>query len=379
MQIKKFIAPTLKQASLQMKKELGSEAVILGSRVLYGDYNGGSNRMFELTAGIEEKMQVLEYENSSKNNDLIHLDNNYSDEIKKLSNKIFINPVSKNLSINNKELNLTSQKQMEAADVNIDNELKEIVDTLFNREVQKPIISSILNQLKKYKNFLHPTNIDSYVLSSIASIISTTKFEVNKKGRPKKVALVGPTGVGKTTCIAKLAVISKILHNLDVGLISIDTYRLGALDQLRIFSEISNIEMLVAYEPSDIPKLISSFKKKDIIFIDTAGRSQKNIDQLEKTNEFLSAAKVDDIYLVLSSTGTTKNLYDVADKFKLFQYNSVIFTKIDEAVTFGNILNIVTNFDIPVSFLSNGQVIPDDIISADPEFIANMVYTGKYN
>lgn len=72
-------------------------------------------------------------------------------------------------------------------------------------------------------------------------------------------------------------------------------------------------------------------------------------------------------------------MYDVADKFKLFQYNSVIFTKIDEAVTFGNILNIVTNFDIPVSFLSNGQVIPDDIISADSEFIANMVYTGKYN
>ena len=379
MQIKKFIAPTLKQASLQMKKELGTDAVILGTRVLYGDNNNGSNRMFELTAGIEEKEHVLEYTSSDENNEFSHLENNFSDEIKKLSNKIFINPVTKNSSFNQRNLNSTVQREMGQADINIDKELKEIVDTLFNKEVQKPIISSILNQLKKYKNFLHPTNIDSYVLSSIASIISTTKFEVNKKGRPKKVALVGPTGVGKTTCIAKLAVISKILHNLDVGLISIDTYRLGALDQLRIFSEISNIEMLVAYEPSDIPKLINPFKKKDVIFIDTAGRSQKNIDQLEKTNEFLTAAKVDDTYLVLSSTGTTKNLYDVADKFKLFQYNSVIFTKIDEAVTFGNILNIVTNFDIPVSFLSNGQVIPDDIISADSEFIANMVYTGKYN
>jgi len=379
MQIKKFIAPTLKEASLQMKKELGSEAVILGTRVLYGDNAGGSNRMFELTAGIEDEEQVLEYANSQKGDEFSHLENNFSEEIQKLSNKIFINPVSKNASNNRKETDLITQRETSGVDVNIDKELKEIVDTLFNREVQKPIISSILNQLKKYKNFLHPTNIDSYVLSSIASIISTAKFEVSKTGRPKKVALVGPTGVGKTTCIAKLAVISKILHNLDVGLISIDTYRLGALDQLRIFSEISNIEMLVAYEPSDIPKLLNSFKKKDIVFIDTAGRSQKNVDQLEKTNEFLKAAKVDDTYLVLSSTGTTKNLYDVADKFRLFKYNSVIFTKIDEAVTFGNILNIVTNFDIPVSFLSNGQVIPDDIISADPEFIANMVYTGKYN
>ena len=379
MQIKKFIAPTLKQASLQMKQELGSDAVILGTRVLYGDNAGGSNKMFELTAGVEEEEQVLEFANPKEENEFSHLDNNFSDEIEKLSNKIFINPVSSNSALSKRDLNLPAQRGANGTEVNIDKELKEIVDTLFNREVQKPIISSILAQLKKYKNFLHPTNIDSYVLSSIASIISTAKFEVSKKGRPKKVALVGPTGVGKTTCIAKLAVISKILHNLDVGLISIDTYRLGALDQLRIFSEISNIEMLVAYEPSDIPKLINSFKKKDIIFIDTAGRSQKNTDQLDKTNEFLTAAKVDDTYLVLSSTGTTKNLYDVAEKFKVFNYNSVIFTKIDEAVTFGNILNIVTNFDVPVSFLSNGQVIPDDIISADSEFIANMVYTGKYN
>jgi len=378
MQIKKFIAPTLKQASLQMKKELGSDAVILGTRVLYGNNAGGSNKMFELTAGIEEE-RVMEFSASKKISNPGRTEKKYSDEIQKLSNKIFINPVSKNQPVSKKTPKTAPANTTAKNEANIDRELKEIVDTLFNREVQKPIISSILTQLKKYKNFLHPTNIDSYVQSSIASIISTAKFEVHKKGRPKKVALVGPTGVGKTTCIAKLAVISKILHNLDVGLISIDTYRLGALDQLRIFSEISNIEMLVAYEPSDIPKLLNSFKKKDIIFIDTAGRSQKNTDQLAKTKEFLTAANVSDTYLVLSSTGTTKNLYDVADKFKLFNYNSVIFTKIDEAVTFGNILNIVTNFDIPVSFLSNGQVIPDDIISADPEFIANMVYTGKYN
>ena len=124
-------------------------------------------------------------------------------KIKKLSNKIFINPVTKNSSFNQRNLNSTVQREMGQADINIDKELKEIVDTLFNKEVQKPIISSILNQLKKYKNFLHPTNIDSYVLSSIASIISTTKFEVNKKGRPKKVALVGPTGCRKNNMYCK--------------------------------------------------------------------------------------------------------------------------------------------------------------------------------
>ncbi len=378
MQIKKFVAPTLKQASMQMKQEMGGDAVILGTRVIYGDSKTGSKRMFEITAGIEEE-NILEYAGAETKQKSVGSKKNFSDELQKLSDKIFINPVSERENLKHKSTGLNSAKNEKFTSSEIEKELKEIVDTLFAREVQKPIISSILNQLKKYKNFLHSSNIDSYVLSSIASIIPTYHFEVNKRKKTKSVALVGPTGVGKTTCIAKLAVISKILHNLDVGLISIDTYRLGAIDQLRIFSEISNIDMLVAYEPSDMPKLINSFKKKDIIFIDTAGRSQKNTDQLVKANEFLTAANVDETYLVLSSTGTTKNLLDVSQKFKLFDYDSVIFTKIDEAVTFGNILNVVTNFDVPISFLSNGQVIPDDIISADPEFIANMIYTGKFN
>ena len=137
--------------------------------------------------------------------------------------------------------------------------------------------------------------------------------------------------------------------------------------------------MLVAYEPKDISGMIKSFKDKDIIFIDTAGRSQNNREHLKQANEFLLESNVDETYLVLSSIATTKNLFDVAEKFKIFNYNSVIFTKIDEAVTFGNILNVVTRFDVPISFLTNGQVIPDDIISADPEFIANMIFSGKLN
>ena len=110
MQIKKFIAPTLKQASLQMKQELGSDAVILGTRVLYGDNAGGSNRMFELTAGIEEEEKILEYANPEEDNEFSHLENNFSDEIQKLSSKIFINPVSKNTSLSKRDVNLSSPK-----------------------------------------------------------------------------------------------------------------------------------------------------------------------------------------------------------------------------------------------------------------------------
>lgn len=375
MQIKKFIATTLKQATIQMKNELGSDAIILGSRIIAG---ANGKRIFELTAGIEDD-ELLELSGDRAKHNTFIANKSYQSERDKFSKKFLLKTTSNNNISKTESIVKKSSKSITTENFNIESELKEIVNTLFSREVQKPIISAILNQLKKYKNYLKPSNIDSYIISSIASMIPTFRFEVQKQKKPKVVALVGPTGVGKTTCIAKLAVISKILHNLDVGLISIDTYRLGALDQLRIFSEISKIDMLVAYEPEDIPKMINSFKKKDIVFIDTAGRSQKNKEHLEKAKEFLSVANVDETYLVLSTTGTTKNLFDVAEKFKIYKYDSVIFTKLDEAVTFGNILNIITNFNVPVSFLSNGQVIPDDIVSADPEFIANMIYTGKYN
>ncbi len=379
MQIKKFIAPTLKQASMQMKDELGGEAIILGTRVIYNSTKGSSQKMFELTAGIEEEEAVLEYSGQAAGGYSEAAGKNLPDELRKLSDKIFINPLVKKETTPAKSGPSRQSRQKPEPKSNIERELKEVVETLFNREVQKQVVSSLVSQLKKYKGFIHSSNINSYVLSAIASMIPTYHFEVKKGNKPKVVALVGPTGVGKTTCIAKLAVISKILHNLNVGLISIDTYRLGAIDQLRIFSEISNVDMLVAYEPKDIPGLMNSLKNKDIIFIDTAGRSQNNKDQLLNAAEFLKAANVDETYLVLSATGTTRNLHDVAEKFKLLNYNSVIFTKVDEAVTFGNILNVVNAFDLPVSFLTNGQVIPDDIISADPEFIANMIYTGKIN
>ena len=393
MQIKKFFGPTLKDATVQMKKELGSEAIILGSRLIEDISEFGKRKMFEITAGYDEKIK----HEADETEEEIVVNPSYVDEIALLTKKVY--PSGKEINNRTKVSSLLPDNQ--DADVekvrlfegifpaankavklkenrkNIEQEIKEISDLLIHREISKPLTSVILNNLEQYKKFLHESNIDSYVISSIASIIPTKNFELYKDSKPKVVSVVGPTGVGKTTCIAKLAVIAKILHNLDVGLISVDTYRLGAIDQLRIFSEISNIDMLIAYEPDEMQELLKSFKNKDLVFIDTAGRSQKNSEHLAKTKMYLDRIKIDETFLVLSATNSTKNLFDTAEKFKSFDYDSFIFTKIDEGVAFGNLLNTVTNFNLPVTFLSNGQVIPDDIISADSEFIANLIFTGK--
>lgn len=388
MQIKKYLAGTLKEASQQMKEELGDEAVVLSTRIVEGDPRYGNKRMFEITAGIEEDYDKKESSKPKRQSPSVPASSSasgeadFSEELKKLTEKIYAAKgriqMPAGLEESPKpELKKASRNKPAIKDIELEKELKEIVETLFFREVQKKIIVTIVDQIKKYSGLLPKANMDSYVMSSIASMIPTGTFEIPKTGKSKLIALVGPTGVGKTTCIAKLAIISKILHNLDIGLISVDTYRLGAIDQLKIFSEVSNIDMLVAYTPEELPKLVNSFKKKDVVFIDTAGRSQNNAESLKKTKQFLDAVKPDETFLVLNSTASSKNLQDVMEKYKALEYKSIIFTKLDEAASYGNILNAVASSNAPVKFLTNGQTIPDDIIAADPDFIAKLIYTGK--
>lgn len=375
MKVKKFVAPTLKEASALMKKELGGEAFILSTRVINKRTDLGIQKHFEITSGIEEEMDIISAEtevgtavtNPSFRDDLMKLQQkvigkdrnnriNYDDD------SIVITPKTKKREV------ISTEQYMDL--------IRGYVKKLIHNEVSKPIVKSIVNQIKKSKEFINPSNIEDYIITSLSSQITTTSFEIKKRGKQKIVAIVGPTGVGKTTCIAKLAAISKILNNLKIGIISIDTYRLGAIDQLRIFSEVSNIDMLVAYETKEMPALIKKFSDKDLIFIDTAGRGQKNTNELEKTKEFLDAVNVDKTYLAISATNSTKNLEEVVQKFEVFDYSALILTKIDEGVVFGNILNVVVNSKKPLIYLTNGQVIPDDIIAADSDFIAKMVVTG---
>lgn len=367
MQIKKFKAKTLKEAIAEMKTEYGDEAIVLSTKVIDGENGHAEQRIFEITAGVEEDVD-LEVVEKSRNEAKVE---DFQTEMKKLTEKIYGVPG------NQKRQNVKANAKTEFSVP--DGELLQIKENLLEKDLNLDIVDTVISKISQYAPFVDSANKDEYLLSTLGSLIPTSEFELNKGNKPKVISLVGPTGVGKTTCIAKLAVISKILHNLDIGLISIDTYRLGALDQLKIFSEISNIDFLVAYEPNDIPKFMKKFKNKDIVFIDTVGRSQNNPKLLNSINDFLNKVEVDETYLVLNSTSDYKVMLDVAKKFKILNYDAFVFSKLDEAISYGNIINVVHELKIPIKYLTNGQVIPDDIIAADSEFIANMVYKGTLN
>ncbi|MDT3695816.1 MAG: flagellar biosynthesis protein FlhF [Ignavibacterium sp.] len=383
MHIKKYKASSLKEATQLMKDELGTEALILGTRIVH-DENDKRLKLYEITAGYDKFEVAAETkEKAAKQN--LSKDISFADEMKKMTEHIYQqNKAQKNKSQEAKvssAYNATDKIQANERktenDTQSDSRLKEIVKNLTEKEIHKAVVVSIMDQLKKYKSFLTKDNLENYVQTCLSSLILTKTLDLNIKKQHKVVALVGPTGVGKTTTIAKLALIAKIIHKLDVGLISIDTYRLGAVDQLKSFADVSHTDFLVAYQASEMPALMKKFAKKDIVFIDTVGRNQKNEAQLKSNLDFLSSVKVDETFLVLSATSSTRNLVEIAKKFKLFNYSSFIFSKIDEAVVHGNIINLVTKTATPVSFLTNGQTIPDDIISADKDYLANLIYTGQ--
>lgn len=379
MHIKKYRASSLKEATQIMKDELGAEALILGTRVV-PDENDKRLKLYEITAGYD-KFEVAQETKEKVAKQNIDKEISFADEMKKMTEKVYQQKanqkqkVSEAYGVNVKAIDEERPKQKSAPVV--DDKMKEIIKTLTEKEIQKSVVLSIMEQLKKYKNFLSKDNLENYVQTCLSSLILTKSLDLNVKKQNKVIALVGPTGVGKTTTIAKLALIAKIIHKLDVGLISIDTYRLGAVDQLKSFADVSHTDFLVAYEPGEMPALMKKFAKKDIVFIDTVGRNHKNDAQLKSNLDFLSSVKVDETFLVLSATSSTRNLLDIAKKFKIFNYSSYIFSKIDEAVVHGNIVNLTTKTGSPIAFLTNGQTIPDDIISADKDYVSNLVLTGR--
>lgn len=378
MHIKKYRAASLKEATQIMKSELGSEALILGTKVV-ADENDSRLKLYEITAGVD-KFEIAEETKAKVIKQNLSQSNSFADEMKNMSAKIYQQNQNQKQRISDaygitpkveNEVETPKAKPVE------DDRMKAIIKNLTEREVQKSVVLSIMEQLNKYKNFLSKDNLENYVQTCLGSLILTKTLDLNVKKQNKVIALVGPTGVGKTTTIAKLALIAKIIHKLDVGLISIDTYRLGAIDQLKSFADVSHTDFLVAYEPSEMPALMKKFSKKDIVFIDTVGRNHKNDAQLKTNLDFLEAVKIDETFLVLSATSSTRNLIEIAKKFKIFNYGAFIMSKIDEAVVHGNIINLSTKTGSPIAFLTNGQTIPDDIISADKDYIANLIYTGQ--
>ena len=195
----------------------------------------------------------------------------------------------------------------------------------------------------------------------------------NYSGVPHVAAFVGPTGVGKTTTIAKLAALLSIKRKMKVGLISIDNYRIGAFEQLKAYASIMGLLCVPAFNGEDLSCTLERMKSMDVVLIDTAGHS--HFDK-EKLDEILQLMKTDfgiSVHLTLSVTSELINMKEAASAFSVFKPDSYVFTKIDETKRCGKILDQVNNLDLPVSLITNGQKVPEDLIVPDKQTLLKII------
>jgi len=207
-------------------------------------------------------------------------------------------------------------------------------------------------------------------LSKLIKFAGTLKM---RKNSPRIIALVGPTGVGKTTTTAKLAAMYALNRGNKVALITMDIFRVGAVEQLKTYSRIMGIPLEVASTPKELEKAVEKHAACDLIFIDTAGRSHKDKEKLDEMKNFLDNKIPIEVYLCLSATTKDRELEEILNRFKIFQISKVVFTKIDESESFGNMVNLLMKDNLQIAYFTTGQRVPEDIEVATSAKLADMI------
>ncbi len=248
-------------------------------------------------------------------------------------------------------------------------------DALVKQEVEDIFIDEVLAALGQEKGLLPKESLEAKELLTefIKSRMNGSCGIEIEQGKPKMVALIGATGVGKTTTLAKIASRFVLEQGLRAVLITADTYRISAVDQLKTYSDIIGLPLEVVYAPNELKKAIDRHRDKQLILIDTAGRSQHNDYQLNELHDLLSVNEGIEKHLVLSATTKYKDLIDIIRKFSFCAPDKIIFTKTDETCCIGMILNLLLKYPITLSYFTNGQSVPDDIFPASADNLAELL------
>lgn len=388
MRVKRFTAETQQDAMMKVKMDMGKDAVILHTRKFKegGWFFGLFGKvMFEITAAIEDmppapviRIPVPMSQTAAADEPAVAIrpstaapvstansydDSDLRDEIHEM--KQMINEVISQIDASQDMKNLSKPMQ-KYYQILMDNDVED--------KLAKRMFKDLMRQLSQEES----VDFDCVKKALEQQLLKTLKkpkpISFKKHGlHQQSVALIGPTGVGKTTTIAKLAATFSIVDKKKVALITADTYRVAAVEQLKTYGEIIGITVDVVYTPGELQEAISRHTDKDLILIDTAGRSHKNADQMVELKSFLDVAEPSDVFLVLSATTRSKDMTEIVNSYSDIPLTKLVFTKLDETSSFGAILNVIARTQKFLSYVTIGQNVPDDIEVADSVKIAKMI------
>jgi flagellar biosynthesis protein FlhF len=254
---------------------------------------------------------------------------------------------------------------------------------LLRQDVEEEIAAELMDQLRlSLAGMEQPDSklIADRLCDLIASRIHVSPPEAPTTaptGRPWVIALIGPTGVGKTTTLAKLAANYKLRHNCRVGLVTLDTYRIAAVEQLRTYAEIIEVPLRTIQSAGDLHQAVHGMPDVDVVLIDTAGRSQNDQPRLNELRTMIAAAGADEVHLLISATANRRCAKNILHRFGPLGATKIVLTKLDEAESYGTILSFSAEPEAPLSFVTTGQDVPDDIEPADPWQLAQRILKGR--
>lgn len=213
---------------------------------------------------------------------------------------------------------------------------------------------------------------DRQELSDLLSNVMS-RHTAKPAGSGSVIALVGPTGVGKTTTLAKLAARYALQEGKKVAMITCDTFRIGGVEQIRVYARILNIPLEVVASPAEMRQAVEKHSDADVILIDTIGRSQRNAQQLDELKELLAPAQPTDIYLVVAASASSAVQTDVTNRFLVLSPSKLVISKVDESETLGCIVNLPATTGLPISCITDGQNVPDDLKMSECHMLAELV------
>ncbi len=415
MQVKVFESHDMASGLKMIKDELGPDALILSTKTVRSSKFGllGKSTM-EITAAIDtqwaeplppantfkntiddtvtDREELLTYNSAmhlnfpSKTKDKPEPDKAESSDLPadKLQTEVDeLKSMIKNLAqdMNRIHVSGNSTPQENPVEHDVHSELKSLRQRLFDYGISRENAKTIGNYAKEtltIEELSDPFKQQEYLKQTFSDLLQVNDTIFPEDIRQHRIALVGPTGVGKTTTLAKIAANYISSHSSSIALITIDTYRIAAVEQLKVYGEIMNLPVEVVINPQQLEHMLLKHRDKDLILIDTAGRSPKDSLCIDELASFLPQELNIQKHLVLSATTRETELFDAMSRFEKIGIDSNIITKIDECSTLGLLLDIQIRGSLPFSFITNGQRVPEDLLQADKNILTELIMSpGK--
>ncbi|MFC5448357.1 flagellar biosynthesis protein FlhF [Paenibacillus aestuarii] len=258
--------------------------------------------------------------------------------------------------------------------------LKKLEQLLLDQEVDPNLVQQLIEEVIAEHEELQTEITDDSAQRAIRNKLNVIIHSNHSKRiatSTRVVHFVGPTGVGKTTTIAKLAAEQVLKYQRKVGFITSDTYRISAIEQLKTYATILNVPIEVVFSPQDLTKAFHNLAHCDVIFMDTAGRNFRNEMYVSELNALLKSQGESETILVLSLTTKYRDMKAITHNFNKFKLDKVLFTKMDETDSFGAIINLVHDFSLQLSYVTNGQNVPDDITELNEHEIIDLIMEDR--